>query len=482
MNIGVSKAIRAGRLSVLALVVSSVAPGVVAQTAQTAPAPKPAAPAPQQSAPAPTQQATPAQQEDAAAALAAQLDLPPDLKLFGKADPNIRKPTAIVNNTVLTGTDVDQRLNLIIALNKLNLKPEERDQYRMMILRQLIDETLQIQEAKANEINVDPKEIDQSFGGVARRLKMTPEQFRVFLRQSGASERTIRKQIEGEVAWGRVLRRKVDINVSDEEADAIIARLKAAQGSEEYHVYEIYMNATDDRKQEVYAGMQRIIQQMKEGAPFDYLAKTYSESSTKGQGGDLGWVRLAPGILPDEMAKAVEEMSAGQVAGPIPLSTGFSIVYLADKRKIGMADPRGAKLSLRQITITFPKGTNEAQAQARAGQFAQATQAIKGCGDAANVAAAQNAEVVEKDGVVIGDLPPALQQIILPLQVGQVTQPFGTIEDGVRVLVVCGRDDPPPPGLPTRDQIQDQVAEQRTNLRAQRMLRDIRRDALIEYR
>ncbi|MCH7861816.1 MAG: peptidylprolyl isomerase [Proteobacteria bacterium] len=425
---------------------------------------------------------SPASQEEQEAALAAQLDLPRDLKLFGKADPNVRKPTAIVNDTVLTGTDVDQRLNLIIALNKLNLKPEERDQYRMMILRQLIDETLQIQEAKANEIKVDPKEIDQSFASVARRLQKTPEQMRAFLREVGASERTMRKQVEGEVAWSRLLRRKVDINVSDEEAKAILDRLKAAQGSEEYHVYEIYMNATDDRKQEVYAGMQRIIQQMKEGAPFDYLAKTYSESSTKGQGGDLGWVRLAPGVLPDEMTKAVEEMQPGQVAGPIPLTTGFTVVYLADKRKVGMADPRGAKLSLRQITISFPKGTTEAQATARAGQFAQATQAIKGCGDASNVAAAQNAEVVEKDGVVIGELPPALQQIILPLQVGQVTQPFGTIEDGVRVLVVCGRDDPPAPGLPSLEQIQDGEADKRTNLRAQRMLRDLRRDALIEYR
>jgi peptidyl-prolyl cis-trans isomerase SurA len=464
VNIGVTKAIRAGRLSILALAIASLASGAMAQTVS-----EPAAPAP-------------APQQDPTAALAAQLDLPADLKIFGKADPNVRKPTAIVNDSVLTGTDVEQRLNLIVALNKLNLKPEERDQYRMMILRQLIDETLQIQEAKANEITVDAKEIDSSFAAVARRLQKTPEQLRAFLRQAGASERTMRKQIEGEVAWSRVLRRKVDINVSDEEAKAVIERLKAAQGSEEYHVYEIYLNATDDRKQEVYAGMQRIIQQMKEGAPFDYLAKTYSESSTKGQGGDLGWVKLAPGLLPDEMAKAVEEMTPGQVAGPIPLATGFSIVYLADKRKVGMADPRGAKLSLRQITITFPKGTTEAQAQGRAGQFAQATQAIKGCGDAASVAAAQNAEMVEKDGIVIGDLPPALQQIILPLQVGQVTQPFGTIEDGVRVLVVCGRDDPPAANLPSEDQVKEQLEDQRVNLRANRMLRDIRRDALIEYR
>ncbi|WP_204331184.1 hypothetical protein, partial [Proteus mirabilis] len=77
-------------------------------------------------------------------------------------------------------------------------------------------------------ITVDPKEIDQSFASIARRLQRTPEQMRAFLRQAGASERTMRKQIEGEVAWSRTLRRKVDINVSEEEAKAILDRLKAA--------------------------------------------------------------------------------------------------------------------------------------------------------------------------------------------------------------------------------------------------------------
>ena len=47
------------------------------------------------------------------------------------------------------------------------------------------------------------------------------------------------------------------------------------------------------------------------------------------------------------------------------------------------------------------------------------------------------------------DLPPALQEMMLPMQVGQATQPFGSIEEGVRVLVMCGRDevDPTQPTL-----------------------------------
>lgn len=448
---GVAKAARLGRKAVLALGIAGIASVGVAQTVP-----------------------------DAQQAPTSALDLPANLQLFGKADPNIRKPTAIVNNVVITGTDVDHRMALIVGLNKLTLKPEERDELRLTVLRQLIDETLQIQEAKANEITVDPKEIDQSFARVARNFKSTPDAFRTELKRIGSSERTVRRQIEGDLAWQRLLRRRVNINVSELEVKAMIDRMLAQKGSEELHVYEIYMNATPDRAQEVATGMQRLIQQMRDGAPFDYLARTYSEATTRSVGGDLGWVRA--GMLPDALAEAVKGMEPGQVAGPIQLPTGFSILYLAEKRKILMPDARDARLSLRQLTVNFPKGTTEAQASARAGKFAEATREIKGCGDVAKVAAAEGADVVDRDGVVIRELPPALQTLILPLQIGQVTQPFGSVEDGVRVLVICGRDDPKDVNLPSVEAVQQQLEDERINLRAQRMLRDLRRDALVEYR
>jgi peptidyl-prolyl cis-trans isomerase SurA len=453
VHIRVAKAVRAARVSLLTLTVSGLAYAATAQTV------------PDQSAP----------------PMAAQLDLPTNIQFFGKADPNVRKATAIVNDAVITGTDIDQRVNLIIALNKLSLKPEERDQLRLTVLRQVIDETLQIQEAKSNDITVDPKEVDQTFARVSHQYEKTPEQFRVWLRQVGASERTIKRQIEGEMAWSRLLRRRVDISVSEAEAQEIIKQLEAQRGQDEYHVYEIYKNAGADRSEEVFKFMQGLIEQMKQGAPFDYLSQ-YSDSTTKSKGGDLGWVRLAPGVFPEEWSNTVRNMNPGQVAGPVQLPAGFSIIYLAEKRKIGMADPKTARLTLRQLTLNFPKGTTEAQATARATEFGQATQTMKGCGDAQNVAKTQGAEMIEKDGIVIGDLPPALQQIMIPLQVGETTRPFGSIEDGVRVLVICGRDDPPAPGTPSVEQVQDQLAEQRTNIRAQRMLRDLRRDALVEYR
>jgi peptidyl-prolyl cis-trans isomerase SurA len=79
------------------------------------------------------------------------------------------------------------------------------------------------------------------------------------------------------------------------------------------------------------------------------------------------------------------------------------------------------------------------------------------------------------------DLPPALQQLMLPMQVGQATQPFGSLEEGVRVLVICGRDESDPTA-PSFDEVYNQLNDERINMRARRYLRDLRRDAVIEFR
>lgn len=411
------------------------------------------------------------------------LNIPANLQIFGKVDPNVRKATAIVNDTVITGTDVDQRVGLIVAANGATLSPEDRDRLKLQVLRQLIDETLQIQEAKTADVTITPDEIRQSYERVAKNFRKTPPEMRAFLTASGSSERSLRRQIEGELAWQRYLRRRVEptVNVGDEEVAGILKRLEEARGTVEFNLKEIYLGSTPATGQQVYTNARNIVAQLQKGQqPFDALARQYSEATTRAVGGDLGWVRAAQ--LPVALSEAAQAMQVGQVAGPVEIPGGYSILYLSDKRQILTADPRDAKLSLKQLTLRFPAGTTQADASARAGVFAKATQAIQGCGGVERVASSIGAEVVDNDTVHIRDLPAALQDIMLKLQVGQASPPFGSASDGVRSLVLCGRDDPKTGQLPGSEQVQDQLQQQRVNLRAQQKLRDLRRDAVIEYR
>lgn len=410
------------------------------------------------------------------------LNLPAQITTFGKTDQNVRKATAIVNGDVITGTDVDQRLALVLLANGGRVSDEEKERLRVQVLRNLIDESLQIQEAKSNEITIDKAEINQSFARVATNFRQSIDAFGKYLRDNRSSERTMKRQIEGELAWSRLLRRRVEpfINVSDEEVKQIVDRLTASKGTSEYRVSEIYLSATPENAAEVFANGRRIIDQIRQGGSFQAYARQFSEASTAAVGGDLGWVRAAQ--LPEQLAQAAQAITVGQIAGPIEIPGGFSILYLTDTRQVLVANPRDAVLNLRQLTITFDAKETDAQVRTRAEAFGKAAQDMQGCGGADALAKQFNAEVVDNDQIRVRDLPGGLQDILLNLQVGQVTPPFGSRSEGVRVLALCGRDDPQTTDGPSPDAIENQIKDERVNRRAQIYLRDLRRDAIIDYR
>jgi len=174
-------------------------------------------------------------------------------------------------------------------------------------------------------------------------------------------------------------------------------------------------------------------------------------------------------------------MAASTMSAPIAVPGGYSIIAVLDKRKVLTADPRAAVLNLKQVSIKIPAGTPMPAANAMVTRFATAAQNIGGCGGAEKLAAEFKGDVVQSDQVALKELPAALQEMMLPMQVGQATRPFGSIEDGVRVLVMCGRDEPTSTA-PTFEQVYSQLNEERVNTRARRYLRDLRRDAVIDFR
>ena len=70
---------------------------------------------------------------------------------------------------------------------------------------------------------------------------------------------------------------------------------------------------------------------------------------------------------------------------------------------------------------------------------------------------------------------------MVQMQVGQASPPFGSVKEGVRVLILCGRDEANTAGTPSFEQIMSQMEDERVNKRARIYLRDLRRDAVIDY-
>ncbi len=425
-----------------------------------------------------------AQQADSAPvdASADPFNLPDNIVLMSANDPNSRRATAVVNGQVITGTDVDQRLALVLAANDQEISPEEMQRLRMQILRNLIDETLQIQAAKEQKIEVEQAEVDQTYANVAaQNFRSDPSAMDAYLKKIGSSPASMKRQINGELAWQRLLRRNIEpfVNVSEEEVTELVQRLKASRGKDEYRLGEIYLSASPENKPAVFENARKIIEQLQKGGSFVAYARQFSEASTAAVGGDLGWIHLAQ--LPSELASVTRDMSPGQLVGPVEIPGGFSILYLIDKRQVLMADPRDALLSLKQITLSIPANSSEAETRQKVAAFAGAVGQIHGCGEADEAALRLGADIVTNDQVRARTLPAPLQDSLLNLQLGESTPPFGSPEEGVRVLMLCGRDDPQMADEPNFEQLMSQLEEERVGKRAQRYLRDLRRDAIIEY-
>ena len=411
----------------------------------------------------------------------------PELKMMGEVDPQLRKAQAIVNGDVITDTDIDQRLALVLAANSGNIAENERPRLRLQIMRNLIDEKLQLQEAASNDIKIAESEVERSFDRVAQNFKKSPSAFEAYLREAGSSPAAIKAQIRGELAWSRVLRRKVEplVNVGDDEVQAVIAKLNAAKGKDEFHVGEIFLSATPETEAQVMNDAARIVGQVRQGASFVAYARQFSEASTAGIGGDLGWVRSEQ--LNDTVAPVVMTLTAGNptlaVSDPIRVPGGVAIMSLLGKRQVLASDPAEAVLSLKQISLPLPPNTTEVQAREMVAKFQAATASMGGCGGAENVARSINAQVAINDAIRLKDLPAPLQTLMSTMSIGQATPPFGSQQEGLRVLVMCGRDDSQAQvKAPNFDEIYAQMNDERVNMRARRYLRDLRRDAIVDYR
>jgi len=407
----------------------------------------------------------------------------PEMVVLGDVDPTLRKAQAIVNGDVITDTDIDQRLGLVLAANGGRVADEEKQRLRLQIIRNLIDEKLQLQEAAENDIRINETEVTRSFERIAQNFKRTPAQFEIYLKGNSSSSNSLKAQIRAEMAWSRVLRRKVEpmVNVGDDEVQQVIDKLNAAKGKDEFHVGEIFLSATPETLDAVMQDASRIVGQVRGGASFVAYARQFSEASSAGLGGDLGWVRGEQ--LNSAVSTAVAALEPGQVTDAIPVTGGVAIMALIEKRQVLAADPLMAQLSLKQLTIPLKADTTEAQARAKVEEIGKLSQNMGGCGGVEALAQKVGGEVAVNDAVRMKDLPAQLQAILGRMSIGEATPAFGSAEEGLRVLVLCGRDDSQVQAkAPNFEEIYAQMNDERVNMRARRYLRDLRRDSIVDYR
>jgi len=402
------------------------------------------------------------------------------LPAFAQRD--VQSIAAIVNDGIVSNYDVDMRLNLILSSTGAINNPEERRRMRRQILQNLVDETLQVQEAKEKEVDIDDKEIEQGVSALGQQNNLTRGQFEDFLLSIHSDIETIRQRVRAETYWSELMRNSVlsRMSVSDAEIEGVLDRMKANAGKPEYLVSEIFLIVpSPDQEADVRRTANRIVDQVRHGSSFPAIARQFSAAASAAVGGDVGWV--PGGQYVAEVDKQLPKIPKGRVSDPIRTVGGYYIVAVRDRRKILTADPMQISLEMTQIAVPLMAGALPDAVEKLKSTIEATTSAIDSCEKIEPVAKTiAGASVTPLGNLKLGELPQNISNAVDELPVGKASKAVLS-RDRIRIFVVCKRDQPKVE-MPTFEDIENKLSQQRLSLASRRYLRDLRRDAIIDYK
>lgn len=401
--------------------------------------------------------------------------LAPAVQNAGAAQ-DLLRAAAVVNDEVISVFDLDMRLRLGILATGQKDNRKLRDRMTAQVIRTLIDEQLQKQEAERLGITITDEQVTNGAEEIARRNKLTIEGFAGLLERRGILLEAFLDQIRGQLTWSALVVRRLrpSVQVSNDEVEEVVRRIAANRGTRLRRVSEIFLAVdTALREDEVRRNAERLFEQLRAGARFSSLARQFSESATAARGGDLGWIR--DGQLPEEIDKALARMRPGMLSRPIRTLSGFHILLLGEEKQTSLGE---VMLHLKQILIAIPSGASEKQRRAAAERAGQARERIAGCAGLDALAGEIGAPGSGDLGTVkSSNLPAPIRDAVMALPIGQPSRPV-SVSGGLAVLVVCNRAES---GI-DRQRIAERLTAERLDMLARRYMRDLRRSANVDIR
>lgn len=360
---------------------------------------------------------------------------------------------AVVNNDVITGRELDQRVGLIARrLQQQKAPVPPTDQLRAQVLNQMVLERIQVQRAKDDGIVVDNATVQATLGRLAQANGMQLDQYKARIEAQGVPWDLFVRDARTELMLSKLREKEVDskITVSDAEVASYIASQRGpnAGSQQDLRLEHIFVKAPANAPQADIDVAQKkaegLLQQaLASGANFERLAKNQSEADDAKKGGDLGF--KSPASLPSDVVDAVSKLRPGEVNPMlIRVPDGFEIVRLVERRasQNPAASPKIVQTHVRHILLRVGEGKSESQARQ---QLIDIRRQIESGGDFEKFARTYSQDGSASQGgdlgwISPGETVPEFERAMNTLQDGQVSNPVRT-EYGYHLIQVLGRRD-----------------------------------------
>jgi len=235
--------------------------------------------------------------------------------VLSPAAPAMAATVVTVNGEPISDIQVDQRLRLF--------RMEGNNTGRNGALQQLIDEAIQIQEAKRLGITVSNAQVDEAFLQIARNLNVSRDRLTQMLQQGGVSGSTLQDRLRAAIAWNAVAQNAVvpQVQISDLELDQRAAQQVADFQKFDYILKEVTFVGGGGRSGQAnqyrssFAGCDTAVE----------LSLAYTDVAVI----DVG--RRHATQLPDAIAKELAGLNVGGITKPRAVTGGLSMLAVCQK-------------------------------------------------------------------------------------------------------------------------------------------------------
>ncbi len=367
-------------------------------------------------------------------------------------------PRLYVNDRVITEYEVAQRAMFLTVL-KAPGNPEDE------ALKALVEDRLRQTEAERLGIKLTDEEVLQGMNEFASRANLTAEALIAELAKVDISAESFRDFVSAGLAWRQAVRARFLGQVPVSEAD-IDKALEASARPRALRVLlsELVIPLQEGNEDAALDLAERLSTEISSEGAFASAARQYSAAPTAGAGGRLEWVPLAN--LPAAIGASVLALGPGEVSDPVQVPGAVVLFLLRDVAKDESAEP--IEVTVEYAEFLIPDD---------AAEVARLRAETDTCEDLYGQANGLPEDRLTVSKISMGEIPSDIGLELAGLDPGESS--VALTRSGYRMfLMLCGREQTFEEPV-TRDQVREQVINQKLEGLAEGYLEELRSAAII---
>lgn len=242
----------------------------------------------------------------------------------------IDRIAAIVNDDIITLMELQR----FVSVEKHGKFVSVNEYFRNILLREkidgVIDNVLIKQQAKKLKIDVSEREIKNVISNINKQYLITEEELKEQLKKENINFNDFVDGLKTNILRTKVLSQVIspEVLVTEKILQDYYNKNLDEYREEEYRLKQIFISnkASDPQKKASQA-----YSLLKEGKPFESIAKEFSEDPSGPEGGDIGVIKSEE-LMP-ELRQAVRALVPGAYTSIIGTPYGFLILKLIETKR-----------------------------------------------------------------------------------------------------------------------------------------------------